>query len=195
MWLRIRSCTARLEEDWKPLHRDGHRVHWYEFVGIVEGPRETRDQAMKDRKNLHACELVARTHPRAPAERDECERSRARSFEARWIKLVGIGEILGVSMSRVGRPHYLCGREMHGSNVFCAVFCGSQRNKSSNNWGFWGHYIFNESFVHRSMILCDLFGIWFVDSGETYLPRFRDPKPIEAHLTSCDSEWCRRWWC
>ena len=63
------------------------------------------DQEMEDRQNLHACKLVARTHPRAPAERDECERSRALTFEARRIEPLRLPEILRVPIG----PHlYVC---------------------------------------------------------------------------------------
>ena len=101
------STTARLEDDRKAFGRKWHGIYRDELVRVLEGPRETRDQVMEDHQHFHACELVARTHPRAPSERDECERSRTGPFEARWIELVGFSEILWVAMSRVRRPHYL----------------------------------------------------------------------------------------
>ena len=70
------------------------------------------DQAMDDGEKLHACELVAQTHPRAPAKRDECERTRACSFEARRIELLRLPEILGVPIGGVHGPEYLCAEKI-----------------------------------------------------------------------------------
>ena len=79
--------------DGKPLHREGQGDDWYEFVRIVESPRETGDQAMDDYENLHACELVARTHSRPPTEQDKIVWSRAGSFEAWRIELPWLPKI------------------------------------------------------------------------------------------------------
>ena len=104
-----KSWNAWFQQDRKPLDREGRRVNWYELVGIFEGPRETGDQAMEERENLHAWKLVARTHPRAPTERDECERSRAGSFEPWRIELLRLPEILRVPIRGVHGPvNLLC---------------------------------------------------------------------------------------
>ena len=64
---------------------------------------------MDDHENLHACELVARTHPRAPTEWNKCERLRTGSFKPRRIELLWLPEILRVPIRGVHSPvNLLC---------------------------------------------------------------------------------------
>ena len=76
---------------------------------MLECPREPGDQAMENHENLHACELVARTHSRAPAEWNKCERLRTGSFKPRRIELLRLPEILRVPICGVHSPvNLLC---------------------------------------------------------------------------------------
>ena len=103
------SCNTRLKQDWEPFHREWHRVYNNDFVRVLQRPRESSDQVMKDHENLYVCELVARTHPLAPTEWNKCERLRTGSFKPRRIEPLRLLEILRVPVSRVHRPvNLLC---------------------------------------------------------------------------------------
>ena len=70
------ACSTRLKQDWEPFHREWHRVYNNCFVKVLQRPRESSDQVMKDHEKFHVCELVARTNPPSPTEREECEQNR-----------------------------------------------------------------------------------------------------------------------
>jgi hypothetical protein len=96
-----------LEKHGEAIGWKGQGINDDGFIGVDRSPREARDQVVEDDEEVHARKLVPGAHPRAAAERDERERGRARALEPRRIELVGIWEVVRVSMRRVRRPHHL----------------------------------------------------------------------------------------